>query len=160
MTEQPSALTESKPIVGTDEATIDIRGRILLSKKKRERLGDSFAMALGEFGCVCAYPEDRWNERIREIDSYPPNNQGRQKYSRYFLPDSDDDLNCDPQGRVVIPKKLQEAGKLRDKVLLVGCGDRLEIWAPEEYAAYTANPDDYNKERRDKIQLAYLEMKS
>ena len=160
MSEIAGTHTELKPLVGTDEATIDNRGRILLGKKKRERLGDSFAMAIGEVGCICAYPEACWRERITEINSYPPNNQGRQKYSRIFLGDSDDDLNCDPQGRVVIPRKLQEIGKLKEKVLLVGCGDRLEIWDPEEYAAYLASPDDYGKERRVSRELAYKEMKS
>lgn len=160
MPEDAGTTTELKPLVGTDEATIDNRGRILLSKKKRDRLGDSFAMALGEVGCICAYPEAHWLERIKEINSYPPNNQGRQKYSRFFLAGSDDDLNCDPQGRVVIPRKLQELGKLKEKVLLVGCGDRLEIWDPEEYDSFLANPDEYGKDRRISMGLAYDEMKS
>ncbi len=160
MPEAEGTHTELKPLVGTDEATIDNRGRILLGKKKRERLGDSFAMTIGEVGCICAYPEASWRDRIAEINSYPPNNQGRQKYSRFLLGDSDDELSCDPQGRVVIPRKLQEIGKLKEKVLLVGCGDRLEIWDPIEYDLYLADPDEYGKDRRISMNAAYQEMKN
>jgi len=159
MSDQTGYDTELLPLLGTDEATIDNRGRILLGKKKRERLGDSFAITIGEFGCICAYPAVSWRARIREINSYPPNNIGRQKYSRFLLGDSDDDLTCDPQGRVVIPRKLQEMGKLKDKVLLVGCGDRLEIWDPVEYESYLSNPDDYCRDRRIAMENAYNEMK-
>ncbi|MDR3688594.1 MAG: hypothetical protein P4L46_04385 [Fimbriimonas sp.] len=151
--------TDFREILGTDEATIDNRGRILLSKKKRDRLGDSFAMALGEVGCICAYPEARWRARMKEINGYPPNNQGKLKYTRLLLAGADDELSCDPQGRVVIPKKLQEMGKLKEKVLIVGCGDRIEIWDPEEYVKYEAAPDEYNKERRLQMVSAYNEMK-
>jgi MraZ protein len=140
--------TEYKPLVGTEEATIDSRGRVLLSKKKRERLGESFAMALGEVGCVCIYPEYRWQQMMDEINKYPPSNLGRIKYTRLVLPGSDDDLNCDPQGRVVIPKKLQELGKLSTEVLLVGCGDRIEIWDPAEYEKYEKDVDNYGVDRR------------
>src|SRR5580693_266454 len=104
--------TDLKPLIGTDEATIDSKGRILLGKKKRDRLGDTFAVAIGELGCICAYPEARWQERLNEINRYDPINQGRQQYARLFFGYADDEMTCDVQGRVVIPQKLRELGKL------------------------------------------------
>jgi MraZ protein len=148
-----------KPLIGTDEATIDNKGRILLGKKKRDRLGDTFAMAIGELGCICAYPEARWQERLNEINRYDPINQGRQQYARLFFGYADDEMSCDAQGRVVIPGKLRDLGKLNEKVLLVGCYDHLEIWDPEEYDQYCQYPDTYGKERREAMERAYNKMK-
>lgn len=152
--------TNLKPLIGTDEATIDSKGRILLGKKKRERLGDTFAMAIGELGCICVYPEARWQERCNQIEQYDPINQGRQQFARIFFKHSDDDLTCDAQGRVVIPQKLRELGKLDEKVLLVGCYDHIEIWDPNEFAQYELYPDTYAKETRDALLKAYQMMKS
>ena len=51
-----SAETGSKPklLLGQEEATIDDKGRVLVAKNKRDRLGSDFVMRLGDNGCI--YP--------------------------------------------------------------------------------------------------------
>jgi MraZ protein len=151
---------EPKPLVGTDEATIDDKGRVLFSKKKRERLGNGFAMCLGDNGCLYAYPGDEWQKICREIKTHDPTNQGTVEYTRMVMGSADDELEFDGQGRVVVPKKLRELAKLKEKILLVGCLTRLEIWAQEEYDRYDEDSSGYGSDRRAKIQQAYKEMKA
>lgn len=145
-------------ILGTDEAEIDGRGRILVSKKKRERLGESFVLAFTPTGCLAAYPEERWVKKLDEIDEYHSINQGREQFSRLLMMWAEDDLSFDAQGRFVIPQKLRDLAKLKDKVLLIGCGDRMEIWAVEEWQEYSSYPDTYGLQRREAIQKAYTQM--
>ncbi|HWA82344.1 MAG TPA: hypothetical protein VG820_02850 [Fimbriimonadaceae bacterium] len=147
-----------KPLIGTDEATIDDKGRILVGKKKRERLGEPFAVAVGEVGCLVAYPEEVWQRKVAEMLSFDSLNQGRQQYTRLFLGYADDDLKFDQQGRVVVPQKLRDLAKLSDKVLLVGCGDRLEIWAKEEYERFQEDTEGYGAKRREALAKAYGQM--
>jgi MraZ protein len=150
--------TNSKPIIGTDEATIDDKGRILVGKKKRDRLGEPFVMALGSVGCLAAYPESEWQRMLGEIRSHDSINQGREQYTRLVLGTADDELKFDSQGRVVVPQKLRELARLKDKVMLVGCGDRLEIWAKPEWEQYSEFPDSYGQKRREAIASAYAQM--
>jgi MraZ protein len=152
--------SKTKPLLGTDEATIDAKGRILISKKKRDRLGDGFAICIGENGCLNAFPAPRWEQIISEIDSHDPINHGRRQYTRLVLGTADDELNFDDQGRVVVPQKLRAMAKLNKEVVIVGCGDRLEIWAREEYDEFLKYPDTYGAERRESIEKAYREMKA
>ena len=147
-----------KPLTGTDEATIDDKGRILVGKKKRERLGEPFAVALGPSGCLEAYPEWMWQRKLREMLVHDSTNLGREQYTRLILGSADDELRFDSQGRVVVPQKLRDMAKLKDKVLLVGCGDRLEIWSKTEYDTYSADPDGYGQQRRETIQKAQAKM--
>lgn len=147
-----------KPLIGTDEATVDDKGRILIGKKKRERLGEPFAMAVGEVGCLVAYPEKVWQRTVKEIMDRDTLNNGRSQYSRLLLGNSDDELKFDQQGRVVVPQKLRDAAKLTDKVMLVGCGDRLEIWAKDEYERYLEDPEGYGAKRRESFERAYGRM--
>ena len=148
-----------KPLLGTDEAVMDGKGRILISKKKRDRLGEQFAMCLGDNGCLYAYPGDRWEQILEEIFASDPTNPGRQTFTRLVLGTADDELGFDDQGRVVVPQKLRTLAKLAKEVVLIGCGDRLEIWAAEEYAKFEEHKDSYNRERREAIREARREMK-
>ena len=153
-------MATGKPLGGTDEASIDNKGRLLLGKKKRERLGATFTMVIGELGCICIYPEDRWQQQIQQIEAADPMNPGRRVFSRLFFGTSEDDLSCDAQGRVVIPGNLRDQVTLGEKVLLIGCYDHIEIWDPAEYKTYKGNPDKYHAEEH-KIYLdAYYAMTS
>ena len=158
MAEPTSPGSIFKPLLGTDEATIDDKGRILVSKKKRERLGETFTLALGPIGCLAAYPEDQWEKIVQGILSYESINQGRDQLSRLRLGLADDELKFDQQGRFVVPQKLRQLARLKDKVMLVGCGDRLEIWDPKEWEQYNEYPDTYGQKRREAIEKAYQQM--
>jgi len=151
--------TVLKSIIGTDEATVDDKGRILVSKKKRERLGENFVIALGQVGVVTAYPAHTWaklEEKVIGGDDII--NHGRDMFSRTIMATAEDELKFDAQGRIVVPKKLRELGKIRKDVLLLGCGDRLEIWDAEQYAIYCEDEDAYGIKRRDILSRAYLQM--
>src|ERR1051325_8923969 len=101
---------------------MDDKGRILVSKKKRERLGDGFTLVLGKLGCLIAYPQSIWNQLLEETLSFGLTNDGRRDYSRLIFGSAEDDLKFDGPGRMVIPQKLRDAAKLKDKVLVIGCG--------------------------------------
>jgi MraZ protein len=150
-----------EPLLGTDEATLDEKGRILFSKKKRDRLGEHFTVGVGTVGCLVAYPRPVWLDLVKSILSQDPTNLGREIYTRYVLGQADDDLKFDAQGRVIIPQKLREIALIKDKgqVVLVGCGDRLEIWSKEEHAKYEKDPEVYGQERREAILRAQRMMR-
>lgn len=152
----------SKPklLLGQEEANVDDKGRVLFAKKKRERLGEDFVMCLGDNGCcIYAYPADVWNPLAEDVISHDPTNQGRQTYSREVLGTAVDDLNFDTQGRAVIPRKLREDAKIKDKILLIGCGDRVEIWAEEELQNFKTDPINYGRTRAEMIKEARRQMK-
>lgn len=148
-----------KPLIGSEDATIDEKGRVLFSKKKRERLGDDFAMLINELGCVVCYPGDVWAAKVDEILSYDSLGKERQQYTRLFLGLAEDELKFDGQGRVVVPHRLKDIAKLKKNVKVVGAGDRVEIWATEEYESYLEDLDGYNAKRRDSLDKSYKAMK-
>jgi MraZ protein len=146
-------------LTGTDEATIDDKGRIIVGKKKRERLGESFVLSIGQTGCLIAYPEAVWAGVVDDIFSHESINAGTEDYTRFMLADAEDDIKFDQQGRFVVPQRLRTAANLKDKVVLLGCGNRMEIWAKQEYENFRLHPDTYGLERRQSIVRAYRLMK-
>lgn len=151
---------EFTPLVGTETATIDEKGRVLLSKKKAERLGKDFALAIGNLGCLVAYPKWSWLKLCNEILSQPVINQGRDALTRLVLTEAVDDLNCDAQGRFVIPLKMRTKAKLSGELMLIGLGDRIEIWAKDEWEEFEKYPDAYQEGRRKAFTSAYSLMTS
>lgn len=145
----------SRRLSGTDPATIDDKGRILIPKKKRERLGEDFTLALGTDECIEAYPKAHWERVVGEIERFSPLNEGRRHYSRLKIGLAEEEMRCDAQGRVVIPPKLRELANLRDSVVLVGCGERLEIWDKATYEQFEAK--NYG-DRKDAVTAAYQQM--
>ena len=149
-----------QPLLGTDESTLDEKGRILFSKKKRDRLGEPFTLAFGSVGCLTAYPKVAWDALVEQILSHDPINFGREQYTRLVLGLAEDELRFDTGGRVVVPQRMRELAKLKEKgtVMLVGCGDRVEIWSEEEYKSYNKAPDEYGRDRREAIERSYKSM--
>src|SRR6476620_1175045 len=105
------ANTESKAprrFYGNSDAVIDEKGRILVDKKNRDRLGKDFVAALTPTGCLALYALDMWEEQVEEMLSYDKMNQGREHYTRLMLSNVADELNFDAQGRFVLPHKLRQ----------------------------------------------------
>lgn len=147
-----------KALTGFDEASIDDKGRIAVNRKKRERLGDGFTLALGSRGCLVAYPEAIWDEMVGEMRSFNQLNEGREAFTRLVCAYAEDEIKFDAQNRFVVPHKLREVAKLRDKVVLIGCVDRMEIWAKSEWDEFQKYGDAYARDRREAMAAAYQAM--
>jgi MraZ protein len=119
------------PLIGTEEATMDDKGRILVGTKLRKRLGPNFAMTIGFNGSINAFPKREWDVIVRDVMSRDPRQEARQNYARHLMGNSADELDFDTQGRVVVPKKLRELAGIDfdSKVILIGLGDYMEIWS-------------------------------
>lgn len=147
-----------KPLIGTEETRVDEKGRILFSKSKRDRLQDGFALVLGKSGGVCLYPQPIFDLLFAEIFSVETMNPAREEYTRFVLANAHDDLSFDPQGRLVIPQRLRKEAHLDGDALIIGCGDRIEIWDRDEWVKFNFAPEKYNVDRRDAIEAAYTKM--
>ena len=148
-----------KPMMGTDEATVDNKGRIVIGRKKRDALGEEFVVYIGDLGCLVLVPMYRWQEILSYINDKAPWGTGRQTYARMVIGTAEM-VTFDSVGRFVIPKQLRDKTIQSDLVLVIGCGDHLEIWEREEYERYRYNPGDYHCDRRIALERAYEQMKS
>ena len=50
---------------------------------------------------------------------------------RRFLIGSSTEVECDKQGRVLIPSHLREYAGIKKEALVIGTGATIEIWSPE-----------------------------
>lgn len=117
--------------MGTYEHSIDTKGRVIIPAKFREQLGDSFVVTLGLDGCLFVYPENEWQDFVKELRELPGSKEAR-KLQRYFMAGAAP-CDVDKQGRVLIPANLREKAGLEKDIVFVGVMSKIEIWSKERW---------------------------
>ena len=117
--------------MGTYDHSIDAKGRVIVPAKFREELGDSFVVTLGLDGCLFVYPQEDWEDFVKQLRELPGSKEAR-KLQRYFMAGA---ASCelDKQGRILLPATLREFAGLEKDVLLAGMLDHIEIWDEDEW---------------------------
>ncbi len=130
---------------GQEIHSIDNKGRVNIPVKMRKSLSpesnDTFAITRGLDKCITAYPIDEWKKyegKFAELNQYDEKN-------RYFLRMLlmwSEESSLDAQQRIILPRKLMDFASIDGKVMIVGMGDHIEFWNPDEFAAYLNKYED------------------
>jgi len=121
-------------LYGRYQHNIDAKGRIFVPAKLREKLGDIFIAAAVMDHCISLYSMDEWNKLQQGLASMPFTKARR---LQRYLSSNAADVHVDSQGRINLPKHLLEYAELKKEALVIGAGNRAEIWNPERYHAET-----------------------
>lgn len=118
-------------LIGEYGYSIDLKGRLNFPARLREDLGERFMIAKGLGDpCLAVYSMAEWEEKTAKIKTYPT---AKAKELQRFLFPSAFEAEPDKQGRIVIPQNLREYAGLEKDVMVVGTGDRCEIWSKDEW---------------------------
>lgn len=120
---------------GRYEHNIDAKGRIFVPSKLREKLGEKFIAAVAFDQCINLYSEERWNQLLESVETLPA---GEAFAMQRYLSSNAADVQVDSQGRILLPKHLLAFAALEKAALVVGAGDRAEIWNPDLYEQVNA----------------------
>lgn len=120
-------------LFGGYQHTIDQKGRMFIPSKLRDELGESFVICRGISGkrCLCIYSEAEWDKLVEKIETLPSTKSSTVKR---FLYEGSFTLECDAQGRVLIPATLREYAMLEKEAHIIGMSKNLEIWNTELWA--------------------------
>lgn len=117
-------------LYGRYEHNIDAKGRIFVPAKLREKLGETFIAAAVMDHCVCLYSMEEWDKLMEGLAAMPMTKARRLQRQ---LSANAADVQVDAQGRILLPKHLLAYAALVKEALVIGAGNRAEIWNPESY---------------------------
>jgi len=127
------------------ECKLDTKGRLVLPSKVKAALpeedGNKIVLKRGFEACLTVYPQSEWEKIFDKVTSLNEFTERDRKFQRLFMRGLTE-IELDKTGRFLIPKSLQKYARLDKDVLIVGLGERLEIWNPEEYDDYLAGESD------------------
>jgi transcriptional regulator MraZ len=128
--------------LGTFDYAMDERGRVPLPPRYRDAFREGIVLSQGSPDrCLRAYTVSAFNAQAAEFTAQSPmRRRGRDLRKALFSRSHEAEL--DKQNRVLIPAALRDHAGLTGKVLVVGAGEWLEIWAPEIYEAEMARVEE------------------
>jgi MraZ protein len=118
------------PFRGTFDHTLDAKNRLTVPARYRAALAEGvvLAMPVDLEPCVGVWrPEEYERYTRRALAELPPLSTRLNELERFFY-GSSHDAELDAAGRIMIPGFLGDHAGLSREVVVVGVGDRLELW--------------------------------
>lgn len=124
-------------MLATHLPKMDEKGRLILPAKFRDELSGGVVLTRGLEHCVFVFSAREFDNVQEKIRQAPLTNKQARDFMRMFLSGASDDVP-DKQGRVTIPPMLRQYAGLGRDLVVIGAGNRAEIWAADAWNTYLA----------------------
>lgn len=126
---------------GTYFPKLDDKGRLTLPAKYREHFADGVVVTRVQEGCLAVYDVETFDSLDARFESRATSEADVRAYQRWLNSGSHDDVP-DRQGRITLPAPLRAFAGLDHDVVVLGAGDRVEVWEPERWGQQSAHLDE------------------
>ena len=124
---------------GEYEHTIDKKGRLIVPSKFREAFKEyeveKFYITRGLDRCLFLFTESEWKSQESKFKSVSFTKQEARRFNRLYFSGAGQ-IDCDKQGRILIPKYLKDYAGIKRDVVIIGVSNRIEIWPKEAWQQY------------------------
>jgi len=121
---------------GANKVTLDAKGRLAMPTRYRDRLADrcdgQLVVTVDRDYCLLVYPMPDWEEIERKLVRLPSLNAQARKLQRLMVGYATE-LDLDSHGRILLPKELREFAGLDRQAILIGQGNKFELWDEERW---------------------------
>lgn len=129
-------------LIGEYHHNIDEKGRLTLPAKFREELGNEVIVTRGLESCLFLYTKVEWDKIMKKLEKLPFTKKDARSFMRFFLSGATA-TEFDKQGRINLAQTLIQYADLKKECIIVGVGDRLEIWSLDKWNDfYSSNKDE------------------
>ena len=129
-------------LTGEFECKMDAKGRLTLPSKVKAKLpevsGNQLVLSRGLEPCLVLYPLVEYRKIYSRIASMNEFNEEFRRLQRNFFRRITE-VELDSAGRLLVPKTMSSYAKLEKEVILVGMGNRMELWDSVVYEEYIIN---------------------
>lgn len=123
-----------------------------LDKKNRLTIPSSFRQALGreKDGCIITkgldrslffYPFSEWQTLGDKLKTLSINRSEVRAFLRVFFSGAHP-VELDTQGRITVPQSLKDFASIKDKVVIIGALNKIEIWNEDMWSEYYRQKKD------------------
>lgn len=123
--------------MGTYTPKIDEKGRLFLPAKFRDGLAEGLVITRGQENCLVVWPADVFMQEAQRAQATPMTSRDARDYARVLFAGAETGT-ADKQGRIGIPPALRAYAELDRDVIVIGVMDRVEIWNPTRWEAYSS----------------------
>lgn len=109
---------------------MDLKGRVAVPVALREQLGDKTADALvitNKNNCLELFPKDEWESFLRKNDQLPEMDPDVELFQVFYV-SGYQEVVLDKAFRILIPPSLREEAGLKNEVVMIGMGNKIQIY--------------------------------
>ncbi|MFY9422655.1 MAG: division/cell wall cluster transcriptional repressor MraZ [Acholeplasmataceae bacterium] len=122
-------------LIGEFHYNIDEKGRLFLPSELRTELGSEVVINRGIEKCLYVYPMEEWEKILQKLSTLSFTKKSNREFSRMFLSGAYK-REIDAKGRINLDKNLIEYAGLQRECVIIGVGERLELWDKQEWERY------------------------
>ncbi len=126
--------------IGEYTYSIDVKRRMAVPAKFRKELSTGAILTCGIDNCLALYSIKAWEvvaEKLQNLTSARGEARG---FARVFLSNATD-VAFDKLGRILIPDRLTKYAHLKKNVVILGLGNRIEVWDKKTWDDYKAKTE-------------------
>ncbi len=124
-------------LLGEFKHNLDSKNRVTVPAKLRMELGESPVLTRGLDNCLFIYPNRDWQIFMEKLSKLPLGQAKVRNFKRFILSGASE-IKIDEMGRVLIPEPLKKYSNLKKEVVIIGVGDRIELWNEDVWNKYIA----------------------
>ncbi|MBB1483604.1 division/cell wall cluster transcriptional repressor MraZ [Tessaracoccus sp. MC1865] len=136
--------------MGTYTPKLDEKGRLILPAKFRDALEDGLVVTRAQDRSLAVYPRATFQAKMSALMSAPSTVKQVRDYQRMLMAGASDEVP-DKQGRITIPPPLREYANLDREVVVIGAGERAEIWDAQAWHEYSQASEEGFSEMDDEF---------
>lgn len=125
---------------GINTITIDTKGRLAIPTRYRSALGSAeektpLVVTIDtEETCLLLYTASQWQIIEDNLQKLPSFNAAARRIQRLLIGHATD-VEVDSHGRVLLPTALRDYARLEKEVVMIGQGNKFEVWNKELWDA-------------------------
>ncbi len=128
-------------LIGEYIHTLDDKNRVSLPVKFRKEMGKKIIITPGLGQCLFIFTAAEWAKVSKKLSDSENDlsflKADQRDFNRYMFGRAAE-VEIDSIGRMLIPEFLQEGIRLRDKAVIVGVKDRVEVWNEKAWSGEKA----------------------
>jgi len=121
---------------GVNHLSLDSKGRMAMPARYRERLEEvcqgQLVITVDRDHCLLMYPLREWELIERKLVALPSLNPQARRLQRLLIGHATE-CELDANGRILLPPPLREFAGLDKRVVMIGQGNKFEIWDEERW---------------------------
>ncbi|PIR44317.1 cell division/cell wall cluster transcriptional repressor MraZ [Candidatus Wolfebacteria bacterium CG10_big_fil_rev_8_21_14_0_10_31_9] len=136
--------------IGEFKHNLDVKGRMAVPAKFRNKLGVNAIITRGLDHCLFIFNSKEWEILAQKLISLPLAQANSRAFVRLMLAGAVD-AEVDKQGRILIPDYLREYAGLKKETIVTGLYNRIEVWDSNIWKQYKIKTEASSEEIAEKL---------
>jgi transcriptional regulator MraZ len=125
---------------GATQLNLDSKGRLAVPTRYRDMLlahcAGQLVLTADADGCLLVYPQPEWQPIREKLTRLSDSNPTSRALKRLLVGHAEE-VAMDEAGRVLVPPALRSYAALDKRAMLVGQGNKFELWDEARWQALT-----------------------